>query len=100
MSGSYVLRLEYHVRLHVEFTTSRREVISYAVILTMQDELGVHTIRVYDAAHGFNELHRHTRSGGKRAGEVFHHGTLGEGLRAAISMCEHGYERMIEGWNR
>lgn len=100
MSGAYVRRLDYHVRLYVEFVTSRREVTSYAVTLTMQDELGTHTIRVYDAAHGFNEMHRYSRSAGKHAGELFHRGTLGEGMRAAISECAHGYEQMIEGWNR
>jgi hypothetical protein len=33
-------------------------------------------VRVYDAAHGHNEMHRYTRSGGKEPGEVFHSGTL------------------------
>jgi hypothetical protein len=45
-------------------------------------------------------MHRYTRSGGKEPGEVFHSGTLGEGMRAAISEVEHGYREMIEGWKR
>jgi hypothetical protein len=32
--------------------------------------------------------------------ELFHAGTLGDGLRAAIVDCQQGYEQMIEGWNR
>jgi hypothetical protein len=66
----------------------------------MTDDAGAHTVRVYDAAHGSNEMHRHTRTGGKQAGVVFHAGTLGEGMRAAIADCVDGYEQMIEGWSR
>jgi hypothetical protein len=56
--------------------------------------------RVYDGVHGRNELHRHTRGGGKQPAEVFHAGTLGEGMRAAITACVDGFENMIEGWDR
>ena len=58
------------------------------------------TIRLYDAAHGFNEMHRHTRSGGKEPGAPFHSGTLGDGMRAAIAEVERNYAEMIEGWER
>jgi hypothetical protein len=37
------------------------------------------TVRVYDAAHGFNEMHRYTSHGGKQAGVPFYRGTLGDG---------------------
>ena len=100
MSAAYVLRLAHNVRLLVDFVTRGREVIEYSVTLTMIDDAGVHTIRVYDSAHGFNEMHRHTRSGGKQPGESFHLGTLGEGLRAVIAECKIGYRQMIEGWDR
>jgi hypothetical protein len=65
----------------------RNEVLDFAVILLLETEQGMETIRVYDAAHGSNE-HRYTRSGGKEPGEIFHSGTLGEGMRAAISEVE------------
>lgn len=45
-------------------------------------------------------MHRYTRSGTKQSGEVFHSGTLGEGMRAAIASIESGYEAMIEAWQR
>ena len=45
-------------------------------------------------------MHRYTRSGGKEAGVPFHGGTLGEGMRVAISEVERGYREMIEGWER
>ncbi len=47
-----------------------------------------------------NEMHRYTRSGEKGPGKAFHRGTLGEGMRAAISEVERGYREMIEGWER
>jgi hypothetical protein len=84
----------------VRGTTVRRDVVDYAVVLTVAIGDRRETVRVYDSAHGFNEMHRHTARGGKQAGEVFHRGTLGEGMRAAIAECEAGYETMIEAWRR
>jgi len=54
--------------LRVEFTTQGSEVLDLAVILLLETEDGMETIRVYDAAHGHNEMHRYTRSGGKEPG--------------------------------
>lgn len=102
MSGAYdrLLDSTLGVLLHVEFTTVRREVVSYSVVLTVRHEGAARTVRVYDAAHGVSEMHRHTLTGGKEPAEVVHRGTLGEGLRAAIEACVHGYGEMIEGWRR
>jgi hypothetical protein len=86
--------------LRVEFSTQGNEVLDCAVTLLLEAEEGMETIRVFDAAHGHNEMHRYTRSGGKEPGEVFHSGTLGEGMRAAITEVERGYREMIEGWER
>jgi len=86
--------------LRVQFTTEGREVVNYAVVLLLDTEKGTETIRVYDSAHGHNEMHRYTRSGGKEPGTAFHRGTLGEGMRVAISEVERGYRELIEGWER
>jgi hypothetical protein len=59
---------------------------------------GLRTIRVYDGAHGYNEMHRYTREGGKLTGVMFHSGTLGDGYNAAIENIERGHLKMIEGW--
>lgn len=66
--------------LAVEFRTDGREVTDYAVVLMLTAGTGTETIRVYDGAHGSNELHRYTRSEGKQPGSPFHSGTLGEGM--------------------
>jgi len=60
----------------------------------------IETVRVYDGAHGENELHRYTRQGGKQPAEIFHRGTLGEGMRVAIEAIKRGYQSMIEAWRR
>lgn len=102
MSANYT-RLIDRVRrvfLHVEFTTDRREVIDYAIVLLIQIDDHLETVRVYDGAHGVNELHRYGRQTGKDAAEIFHRGTLGEGMRAAIEEAESGYEAMIESWDK
>lgn len=96
----YALDAARTVWLRVRFETVRRDVVAYAVVLSVEAGGRVETVRLYDAAHGFNELHRHTRRGGKQPGERFHAGTLGEGMRAAIAECTDRYEIMIEAWHR
>ena len=102
MSADY-LRILDHVlgaMLSVEFMTQGREITDYAVVLLLEVGDATETIRVYDGAHGHNEMHRHTPSGDKQPGTPFHSGTLGEGMRAAIDEVERGYREMIEGWER
>lgn len=101
--SAYYQRVLDHVLgalLRVEFMTDGNQVIDYAVVLLVAIDGTTETIRVYDGAHGHNEMHRHTQSGGKQPGEPFHAGTLGEGMRAAIEEIERGYGEMIEGWKR
>lgn len=86
--------------IRVEFDTDRHDVADYAVLLLIGEEGGEQTVRLYDGSHGINELHRHTRSGGKQAGDVFHPGTLGDGMRFAIEQVLTGYEAMIESWRK
>jgi hypothetical protein len=93
-----VLDHETGARIFVEFTTERREVSDYVVVLTVPDGDQDATVRVYDATHGINEMHRHDHIDGKKAGQVFHRGTLGEGMRAAIAAVRDGHEEMIEAW--
>jgi hypothetical protein len=84
----------------VRFARDGREVVDYAVVLVLGASRTGETVRVYDSAHGFNEMHRYTRSGGKQTGKPFHSGSLGEGMRAAIKDIKDGYGPMIEGWDR
>ncbi len=102
MSGKFAIQLDAALGavMLVEFTTARRAVTDYSVVLAVDAAGGPATVRVYDGAHGRNEMHRFTRAGGKHAGETFHGGTLGEGMRAAISAIREGYEQMIDGWSR
>jgi hypothetical protein len=100
VSATYSKELdeELGVWMHVDFVTKLREVIDYAVVLCVAEAGETHTVRLYDGAHGINELHRYTRESGKQAAKVFHVGTLGEGMRAAIDQVGRGYLPMIESW--
>jgi hypothetical protein len=100
MSGSYWERLDSirGVVMWVEFETVGREVVDYAVVLVVATSEGVRTVRVYDGVHGFNEVHRYESKAGKSSGKRFHSGTLGEGMRAAISEIKRAHEAMIDGW--
>jgi hypothetical protein len=103
MSGLYTYILDRTLRawIYVEFTTDRRTVTDYAVLLFVQDASGrIETVRVYDGAHGQNELHRYTRQGGKQAAEIFNRDNLGAGMRAAIEEVKHSYRAMIDSWHR
>jgi len=84
--------------IRVEFESERHDVVDYAVVLSVGQEGEEHTVRLYDGSHGVNEMHRYSRSGGKQPAEVFHHGTLGEGMRSALRQIEDGYEAMIRSW--
>lgn len=102
MSADYLRILDHALgaMLRVEFMTEGREITDYAVVLLLAVGEATETIRVYDGAHGHNEMHRYTRSEGKQSGTLFHSGTLGDGMRAAIEEIEHSYREVIEGWER
>ncbi len=86
--------------MHVEFKTDRLEIVDYAIVLLVEVDGELETVRLYDGTHGENELHRYTRDGDKQPAEIVHHGTLAQGMRAAIEEIERGYETMIESWHR
>jgi hypothetical protein len=100
MSPHYRDTLDYEtgVRIVVEFTVRQREVLDYAVILTVEHRGVSAIVRSYHGTHGVNEMHRHSRGGGKAAAESFHAGTLGEGMRAAIDGVRANYPEMIDAW--
>lgn len=100
MSAAYDLILDWHpeVILRVDQRTERGKVVDYALVLLLATPEGTETIRVYDSAHGCNEMHRHTCGAGKQSGVQFHSGSLGEGMRIAISDVKGGFDEMIEGW--
>jgi hypothetical protein len=100
MNQRYRDVLDYEISAHlvVEFTTDRRAIVDYAVILTVDDDGREATIRVYDGAHGINDMHRHDRRGEKAPATAFHAGTLGEGMRAAIAAVRADYKEMIAAW--
>jgi hypothetical protein len=93
-----VLDYEVGARIVVEFSTRGREIIDYAVVLTVDEDGEAVTVRVYDGAHGVNDMHRHDRAGEKAPAVSFHAGTLGEGMRAAIIAVRVGYKEMIDAW--
>jgi hypothetical protein len=86
--------------MDVDFKTVGRDIVDYSIVLLAEVDGRLETVRVYDGAHGMNELHRYTRSGGKQRAEAVHDGTLGEGMRTAISDIKRGYGAMIEAWRK
>jgi hypothetical protein len=99
MSPHYRDALEYEtgVRIVVDFTIRRREVLDYAVIPDGRARGRGRDVRSYDGAP-VNEMHRHNRGGAKAAAESFDAGTLGEGMQAAIVEVRVSYQEMIGAW--
>lgn len=95
---SYLLDYATGARLIIRYTHERGVIVDYAVVLVLPHDGAEQAIRVYDGAHGANDMHRHTRSRGKASAESFHGGTLAEGMRIAIQAIETGYREMIDGW--
>jgi hypothetical protein len=52
-------------------------------------------VRVYDNAHGANEMHRYTLAGGKQPAAPVHAGDACEAMRAARNEVLAGYEKMV-----
>jgi hypothetical protein len=102
VSADYTRLLDRLLRvfMHVEFKTDRRDVVDYSIVLLVEVDGELETVRLYDGAHGENELHRYARKGGKQPAEIIHHGNLGSGMRAAIVEIERGYGAMIESWSK
>ncbi len=100
MSGRYRITLGRGLVVIVQWVTNRREVVDYSVVLAVEEGAETHTVRVYDGAHGVNELHRYTRRSGKAAAEIFHRGTLGDGMRAALAEVDANHEAILDGWSR
>lgn len=90
MSASYLQKLDERLgaALSVDFRTERGEVVDYRVVLLLAGPGGTETIRVYDSAHGYNEMHRYTQADGKQTGTLFHSGSLGEGVQVAIESAK------------
>ena len=84
--------------MRVRLTTVDGVLTSYAVVLAALDGPTPRTIRVFDNAHGRNEMHRYTRSGGKERGETFHHGHPSEAAQAALLAVSEGWEEMVSAW--
>lgn len=96
----WILAAEPAASIRVEFVSDRHDVVDYSVVLLLGEEGEQHAVRLYDGSHGVNEMHRYTRSAEKQPAEVFHHGTLGEGMRSAIRQILSGYEAMVEAWQK
>jgi hypothetical protein len=102
MGGTWKEKLDEDrgVSMIVHHTTERGEVTDYSVVLVKESNGVTETVRLYDGAHGFNEMHRFSSSGEKRSGVVFHSGTLAEGMRIAKDEIKRSFDEMVEGWNR
>lgn len=100
MSQRYRDTLDYDLgaRIIVEFTTRGRDVVDYAVVLTVDHDGDSEIVRSYDGTHGVNDMHRHSRASGKASAEKFHPGSLGEGMRAAITAVRANHKEMIDAW--
>lgn len=88
------------VHIQVRFTLKGRSVQRYAVVLVAEIDGQERTIRLYDNAHGHNEMHRYTRRDDKQDPVRQPDDENGKAMREAIDAIRHGWEGMIAGWDR
>ena len=87
--------------MSVDFTTVKGEVVGYSVVLLLSTPFTAETVRVYDAAHGFNEMHRYTPSqGASRMESSSTTVPLPRECKSPSMPAKHGHREMIEGWKR
>ena len=97
-STEYVRGLSDTAYAEVRYATERGTLTRYSVTLVARHDGEWRTIRVYDNAHGRNDMHRHTLSRGKEPAVTFHQGTASEAFQAALESIDRGYEEMVIGW--
>lgn len=93
-------QLDAEAEIEVRFVTRRGVLVEYAVVLLVEERGELRSVRVYDNAHGLNDMHRYNRAGEKQRAEAFHHGSASEALQSALSAVRDGYREMIESWRR
>jgi hypothetical protein len=96
----YRVGLEPTVEMDVRFLTRRGVLIEYSVVLLVEEGGMMRAVRVYDNAHGVNDMHRYNREGEKQPAETFHHGTASEALQSALEAVRGGCREMIDSWRR
>ncbi len=96
----YRARLGGGAAMYVFFVTQRRTVVEYAVVLMARENGRLHTVRVYDNAHGINDMHRYNREGEKQPAETCHQGSAAEAMRSAREAIKAGYDEMIRSWRQ
>jgi hypothetical protein len=84
----------------VRFVTENGVLVSYALVLLVEESGAIHTVRVFDNTHGVHEMHRYTRSDGKLAPEPFHYGAASEAMNTAKQWIADGWREMVEAWRR
>lgn len=94
-------RLLNGARVEISYKTHRDGRILYSVVLIYRDSNGTdQTVRVYDNAHGQNEMHRYTRRGGKQTADLFHPGPANIACGYAIAQAKKNYEEIIRSWQK
>lgn len=100
MTPDFQIAVGPDVEILVEFKTERGELTGFTVLLRVRREGHWHEVRVWDNAHGRNEMHRYTRSGGKQPGVIFDRGSSAVGYRAAYADARANFEEIVDGWER
>jgi hypothetical protein len=92
--------LGHAARRYVRYAKERGELVTYAVVLMAEVAGEFRPVRLFDNAHGTNDMHRYTRDGIKMPAETFHFGTASDAMNAAIQVIDESWEQMVEPWLR
>lgn len=90
--------LDPRVWMVVHHVTEQGCLRTYSIVLVVAEPEALTACRLYDNAHGINEMHRYTRDGGKQPGVPFHDGTPAEAMNAAKRAIRRSWREMVDAW--
>jgi hypothetical protein len=93
----YRYPLDHDAQIVVRFTTERDEVVRYRVVLLAVYEGEDRTVRLFDNAHGVNDMHRY-EGAEKQEAETFSQASPREAMYEAIRWVLGSYREMIDAW--
>jgi hypothetical protein len=72
--------------------------IEYAIVLLLERDGGVHTVRTFDNAHAPTEHHEHRYVGAEKQEPIVTHGPINDAMHAAEVKLRRGWRDIVRSW--
>jgi hypothetical protein len=72
--------------------------IEYAIVLLLEHDGAVHTVRMFDNAHAPTEHHEHRYIGAEKQEPIVTHGPINDAMHAAEIKLRRGWRDIVRSW--